>query len=47
MKGQPGLNLLTMVNIRIIEYKRDATNGRWELPLQLSEEGNELFLRLA
>jgi len=31
---------------QVIKDQRDATNGRWDLPIQLSEQGNELFLPL-
>jgi hypothetical protein len=47
MKSQLGLNLLAVMDARIIENERDTTNSSWDLPLQLGEQGNELFLPLA
>src|SRR6266566_2789228 len=44
---EPCLNLLAFMHTRVIEDQKDATNGRWNLPIQLGEQGNELFLPLA
>src|SRR6266567_5524333 len=44
---EPCLNLLAFMHTRVIEDQEDATNGRWNLLIQLGEQGNELFLPLA
>ena len=33
MRLKPGLNLLAMMDTRIIENKGDVTDGRWDLPV--------------
>src|SRR5437588_411304 len=47
MRLEPGLNLPAMMDTGIIQNQVDATNGRWNLPLQLSEQADELALPLA
>jgi hypothetical protein len=44
---EPSSHLLALMHTRVIEDHRDATNGRWNLPIQLGEQGDELFLPLA
>jgi hypothetical protein len=44
---EPSLDLFTCMHTGVIEDHPDATNGRWNLPIQLGEQGNELFLPLA
>src|SRR5947208_16297407 len=44
---EPGSHLLAFMHARVIKHQRDATNGRWNLPIQLGEQGDELSLPLA
>jgi hypothetical protein len=47
MSRQLGSHLFAFMHTRVIEDQTDATNGRWNLPIQLGEQGDELFLPLA
>src|SRR6266436_2939886 len=47
MSLEPGSHLFAFMHTRVIEDQKDATNGRWNLPIQLGEQSDELFLPLA
>src|SRR5436305_5709684 len=47
MERQPVLSLFAMMDTRIIEHKKDASNRGWKLLIELGEQRNELDLPLA
>jgi hypothetical protein len=43
---EPGLDLLPFMHAQVIKDQKDATNGGRNLPIQLGQQSDELFLSL-
>src|SRR6266516_3984783 len=47
MRRQPCLNLLSFMDAQVIKDERDAMSRRWDLPIQLEKQSDNLFLPLS